>query len=161
MDYSPRDVGGQFGLEVQPDKNCSRGTSNDNTQPKAMQTGALGLGVRAGEYMGSLKVGSPCNFSFHLALPICTPVYKYTQDRSFLDTSLKMARLFIDRLASSSSTIAGVPAWDFDAPPPTSADTSAASVAAAGFMHLADGLEKVNDAAGAQFWRAWSLKVSS
>jgi hypothetical protein len=77
-----------------------------------------------------------------------------------LDTSLKMARLFVNRLASSPSTIDGVPAWDFDAPPPTSADTSAASLTAAAFMHLADGLEKANGASEAQIWRGWSLKVS-
>lgn len=71
-----------------------------------------------------------------------------------------MARLFIDRLASSPNTIDGVPAWDFDAPPPTSADTSAASLTAASFMHLADGLEKANNASEAQLWVDRSFKVS-
>jgi len=132
----------------------------NDTQPKAMQNGALGLEAKVGGYTVSPKVGSSCESSSSPALPICTLVYQYTQDPSFLATSLKMAQLFINRLASSPSTIDGVPAWDFDVPPPTSADTSAASVTAAGFMYLADGLEKANDAAGAQFWRGWSLKVS-
>jgi len=137
-----------------------RGTCNHDTQPKAMRTGAHGLEARVGGYTGSPKVGSPCSLLSSPAPTIYTPVYQYTQHRSFLDTSLKMARLFINRLASSPNTIDGVPAWDFDAPPPTSADTSAASLTAAGFMHLADGLENADEASEARFWRDQSLKVS-
>jgi hypothetical protein len=125
-----------------------------------MRTGAPGLEARVGGYTGSPKVGSLYSLLSSSALSICTPVYQYTQHRPFLDTSLKMARLFINRLASSPSTIDGVPAWDFDVPPPTSADTSAASLTAAGFMHLADGLEKANDTSEAKLWLDQSLKVS-
>jgi len=148
------------------DSKCSwfrkwfRGTSKDDTQPKAMRTGVPGLEARVGGYTGSPKVGSLFSLLSSPALSMCIPVYQYTQHRPFLDTSLKMARLFINRLASSPSTIDGVPAWDFDAPPPTSADTSAASLTAAGFLHLADGLEKANDISEAALWIDRSLKVS-
>lgn len=137
-----------------------RGMSKDDTQPKAMRTGAPGLEARVGGYTGSPKVGSLCSLLSSSALSICTPVYQYTQYRPFLDTSLKMARFFINRLASSPNTIDGVPAWDFDAPPPTSADTTAASLTAAGFVYLADGLEKANDTSEAKLWIDRSLKVS-
>lgn len=110
--------------------------------------------------MDSPKVSRPRPLLSSTTLPTCAPVYQCTQYRPFLDTSLKMARVFFDRLASSPNTIDGVPAWDFDAPPPTSADTTAASVAAAGFVHLADGLEQANDASEAQLWVDRSFKVS-
>lgn len=161
MDYDPGDVSGQLGLECRLIRTWCRDTSKDNTPPKAMQTGAPGHEAKPGGYTGLLKVGSSCTLFPSHALPICTAVYEYTQDQAFLTTSLEMARSFINRLASSPSTIDGVPAWDFDAPPPTSADTSSASVAAAGFMYLADGLEQTQDATGAQFWRGQSLEVSA
>ncbi len=125
-----------------------------------MRTGAPGLEARPGGYTDSPEVSPPRPLLSSPTLPIRAPVYQYTQYRPFLDTSLKMARVFIDRLESSPNTIDGVPAWDFDAPAPTSADTTAASVAAAGFVHLADGLEKANNTSEAQLWVDRSFKVS-
>jgi len=63
-----------------------------------------------------------------------TRVYKHTQKRQFLDTAMKMADWFIERLPPDY-----VPYWDFQAPriPDEPRDTSAASMAASALLELA------------------------
>ncbi|KAF9533511.1 glycoside hydrolase family 88 protein [Crepidotus variabilis] len=60
-------------------------------------------------------------------------MYRLTQKPAYLDTARKMANWFIDHLPSD-----GIVPWDFNAPVPTYADTSAAMVTVNGLLMLAD-----------------------
>ncbi|KDQ20015.1 glycoside hydrolase family 88 protein [Botryobasidium botryosum FD-172 SS1] len=66
-------------------------------------------------------------------------IYKYTTKDRYLKTAQKLADYFLSRLSAS-----GVPNWDFDAPASLRfADTSAGTIAANGFLLLAE-LDKPN-----------------
>ena len=76
-------------------------------------------------------------------------MYRYTGEREFLETALKLGEYFWSHLNQNH-----LPAWDFvfqDAPAaPT--DASAASIAASGMGLIARLLEQDGDAAGAACW---------
>ncbi|KAK9489374.1 Six-hairpin glycosidase-like protein [Lipomyces doorenjongii] len=55
--------------------------------------------------------------------------YGWTRDQKFLDAAINIGEYFLSRLPED-----GVPHWDFDAPRPTVRDTSAAMIAANGFL---------------------------
>lgn len=61
--------------------------------------------------------------------------YRETMDKAFLDTSIKLADHFLNRLPKD-----GIPYWDFDDPkiPNAPKDASAAAVAACGMLELSD-----------------------
>ncbi|KAH8832002.1 glucuronyl hydrolase [Flagelloscypha sp. PMI_526] len=62
-------------------------------------------------------------------------LYDRTKNRTYLDTSVKLANYFLSRMPSD-----GIVPWDFDAPtvpPPRPADSSAATLASYGFLRLA------------------------
>ncbi|RKP51469.1 glucuronyl hydrolase [Cohnella endophytica] len=63
--------------------------------------------------------------------------YRYTHNMSYLETSLRMARYFLERLPEDN-----VVYWDFDAPetPETNRDSSASAIAACGILELLEHL---------------------
>ncbi|KAH8832001.1 glucuronyl hydrolase [Flagelloscypha sp. PMI_526] len=67
-------------------------------------------------------------------------MYDRTNNRTYLETSLKLANYFLSRMPSD-----GIVPWDFDAPtipPPRPADSSAATLASYGFLRLATAVPK-------------------
>ncbi|KAF8590459.1 glycoside hydrolase family 88 protein [Ramaria rubella] len=83
-------------------------------------------------------------------------MYNRTQFPRYLDTARHAASLYISRLPES-----GVPPWDFDAPRPTTADTSSATIAAEGLLFLSqleDSLSPRNSS-GSTYWREAAINL--
>ncbi|KAF8704769.1 PhoX homologous domain, present in p47phox and p40phox, partial [Rhizoctonia solani] len=84
-------------------------------------------------------------------------MFNITTQPQYLETSRRMAELFLSRLPS-----VGVPPWDFDAPesnPP--ADTSAATIAAEGLFILSAGEAHVQNTTGANYYSERAVKLLS
>ncbi|KAF8676944.1 PhoX homologous domain, present in p47phox and p40phox [Rhizoctonia solani] len=84
-------------------------------------------------------------------------MFNITAQPQYLDTSRRMAELFLSRLPS-----VGVPPWDFDAPesnPP--ADTSAATIAAEGLFILSAAEAHVQNTTGANYYSERAVKLLS
>ncbi|MGX1196007.1 glycoside hydrolase family 88 protein [Metabacillus sp. SLBN-84] len=68
-------------------------------------------------------------------------VYQYTQEKKFLDASMKLADYFINRLPEDN-----VPVWDFDAKDSKSVkDSSSAAIASSGLLLISTLLEDENN----------------
>ncbi|KAG8811401.1 hypothetical protein FRC18_003524 [Serendipita sp. 400] len=87
-----------------------------------------------------------------------TTMYLRTGDAHYLDTARAMGQKWLDRLAEDPS---GVPKWDFDAPEPTSRDTSAAAIISTAFLHIAQAETSKGNSTGAIYWKNNAIRVIS
>ncbi|CAE6422750.1 unnamed protein product [Rhizoctonia solani] len=82
-------------------------------------------------------------------------LFNLTTQSHFLETSRQMAKVFLTRLPAD-----GIPPWDFDTPESNpSADTSAATIAAAGLFILSVAETSVNNATGADYYNKQAVKL--
>ncbi|GJJ12253.1 hypothetical protein Clacol_006494 [Clathrus columnatus] len=83
-------------------------------------------------------------------------MYNRTGLTQYLDTARRAATLYVDRLPQDD-----IVPWDFDAPRPTTADTSSSTIAASGMLLLADMEENLfpPNYTGAAFWRQSAIKL--
>ncbi|QRW22236.1 glycoside hydrolase family 88 protein [Rhizoctonia solani] len=82
-------------------------------------------------------------------------MFNYTTQSQYLETSRRMANVFLARLPSS-----GVPPYDFGAPASNRpADTSAAMIAAEGLFILAEAEAYSKNATGAKYYKAQGVKL--
>jgi hypothetical protein len=84
-------------------------------------------------------------------------VYTYTGIQGHLDTARKMSSYFLSRIPAS-----GITPWDFDAPDATKlSDSSAAMIAANGFLVLSQIESDRNNQTGATYWSNAAIKLIS
>lgn len=147
-----------------------------DTQLKATLIGPHGLGDKPGEPTVSSKVRLD---SAPLSLYTKTmAVYTLTGDENYLNTARKMGLLWLYRLGQDRNPV-GVPQWsvehlsatnysltvipfrDFDAPAPTSRDTSAAAIASVAFLELSKAEDTKGNSTGSAYWRDNAIRVSN
>jgi hypothetical protein len=82
-------------------------------------------------------------------------VHARTQYQRYLDTARKASAYFISHLPAS-----GVPPWDFNAPNAGNmADSSAATIAANGFLSLSQIETNLGNSTGAAYYQNAAIKV--
>ncbi|ORY92481.1 Six-hairpin glycosidase-like protein [Leucosporidium creatinivorum] len=74
-------------------------------------------------------------------------MYNATKDITYLDTSRRMASYFVDHLPD-----VGVSYWDFDAPLPSTLDTSASLIASSALLLISSLESSLSNSTGAQFY---------
>ncbi|KAL8290385.1 hypothetical protein RQP46_002643 [Phenoliferia psychrophenolica] len=83
-------------------------------------------------------------------------MYNNTGIVAYLNTARAMAQWFLNHLPAS-----GVPYWDFNAPLPTTLDTSAATITASGLLLLSTFEMKLSNITGANYWNTAAAKLLS
>lgn len=74
-------------------------------------------------------------------------MYYYTSNALYLDTSRNMAQWYLTHLPSS-----GVAYWDFDAPAPTSYDTSSSLIVVSALLYLSSVEASNGNSTGSDYW---------
>ncbi|KAL8292603.1 hypothetical protein RQP46_001215 [Phenoliferia psychrophenolica] len=83
-------------------------------------------------------------------------MYNLTSITTYLDTSRSLAQWYLDHLPTS-----GVAYWDFDAPLPSTLDTSASSVTSSALLLLSDIETRRGNSTGAAHWSGAAITLLS
>jgi hypothetical protein len=83
-------------------------------------------------------------------------MHKHTSNLTYLATARKLGSYFLKHIPST-----GIVPWDFQAPTPAPADTSAAMVATSGMLLIAQQETAIGNNTGATWWSNQAMKLYS